>query len=151
MHTMSIHEYRVLHLANAADQPDQQSMIQSFALSNMVCQDAFNNRKGPWIKAEKDTRKFTKRAAGDVYVFSGPLFRAAAGQQRTIGANRVWVPTHLFKLVYDESSGRAWAYIMPNTDEPRMQPPVDYAEFVRQTGWNVLGGLNVQSTSVAVQ
>ena len=99
------------HLANAADQPDQQSMVQSFALSNMIPQDPFNNRK-TWAKIESDVRKFARRAQGEVFVFSGPIFR---GQQRTIGPDRVWVPSHLFKLVYGEASGRSWAYILANT------------------------------------
>lgn len=127
--------YQRGHLANAADQPDQQSMVQSFALSNMVPQDPFNNEK-TWAKIESDVRKFARRAQGDVFVFSGPLFR---GQLRTIGPGRVWVPSHLFKLVYDEASGRSWAYILANTAEARVDAPVDYAEFVKQTGWTFLG------------
>lgn len=123
------------HMANAADQPDQRSMIQSFALSNMIPQDPGNNRKGAWVKAEKDTRKYARRASGNVYVFSGPMFM---GTPTTIGRNKVWVPTHLFKLVYDSSTGRSWAYIMAGT-EMRLAPPVSYSEFVKQTGWQLLG------------
>ncbi len=123
------------HLASAANQPDQQSMIQSFALSNMVPQDPFNNRK-TWAKIESDVRKYARRAQGDVFVFSGPIFR---GPQRTIGPDRVWVPSHLFKLVYDEASGRSWAFILANTAEARVEAPIDYAEFVKQTGWQLLG------------
>ena len=123
------------HMANAADQPDKQSMIQSFALSNMVPQDPGNNRKGGWLKAEKDTRKYARRAKGDVYVFSGPLFLAPT--LKTIGRNAVWVPSHLFKLVYDVQTGRSWAYIMTNA-EMQLKEPVSYSEFVRQTGWHLL-------------
>ncbi len=122
------------HLANAADQPDHESMVQSFALSNMVPQEPLNNRK-TWAKIESDVRKFTRRAQGDVFVFSGPLFR---GELRMIGPAQVWVPSHLFKLVYDEASGRSWAYILANTAEARVEEPVDYTEFVKQTGWQLL-------------
>ena len=122
------------HLASAGNQPDQQSMIQSFALSNMVPQDPYNNRK-TWAKIESDVRKFVRRAQGDVFVFSGPIFR---GEQRMIGPDQVWVPSHLFKLVYDEASGRSWAYILANTAEARLEAPVDYTEFVKQTGWQLL-------------
>ncbi|WP_077035655.1 DNA/RNA non-specific endonuclease [Pelomonas sp. KK5] len=126
------------HLANAADQPDRDSMIQSFALSNMVPQDPQSNRKGAWLKAEKDTRKYVlRRAEGDVYVFSGPLFR---GPLRTIGPDRVWVPSHLFKLVYDERAGRAWAFIVANGPDERLGAPVGYEDFVRETGWRLLQG-----------
>ncbi|WP_217160906.1 DNA/RNA non-specific endonuclease [Thiocystis violascens] len=47
---------------------------------------------------------YTRRATGDVFVFTGPVF---AGQPATLGAGRVWVPTHLFKLVYDVAENRA--------------------------------------------
>ena len=122
------------HLANAADQPDQESMIQSFALSNMIPQDPFNNRK-TWAKIESDVRKYARRASGDVFVFSGPIFR---GEQRTIGHGHVWVPSHLFKLVFDSQTGRSWAYILANTAEARIEAPMEYAEFVKQTGWQLL-------------
>lgn len=128
------------HLAPAGDQPDQASMAQSFALSNMVPQDPFNNRK-TWAKIESDVRKFARRAQGNVYVFSGPVFR---GEQRTIGPNRVWVPSHLFKLVYDEASGRSWAYVLANTAEARVEAPISYASFVRETGWQLLPGAPIR-------
>lgn len=131
------------HMAPAGDQPDHEAMMQSFALANMVPQDPTNNRK-IWSKVEGDVRKFVKRSSGDVFVFSGPLFDGGA---KTIGPNRVWVPSRLFKLVYDEASGRSWAYILPNTAEARVQAPVDYAEFVKQTGWRVLPLSSVASLS----
>lgn len=123
------------HLAAAGQQPDPQSMHQSFALSNIVPQDPTNNRT-IWRKVESDLRKFLRRAKGDVYVFSGPLFLAE--HQQKIGRGNVWVPSHLFKLVYDQASRRAWAYILPNTAEARVQRPLSYQEFVARTGWDLL-------------
>jgi endonuclease G len=129
------------HQAPAGDEPDPTSMAQSFVLSNMVPQDPTNNRK-IWAKIEKDVRKFVRRAQGEVFVFTGPLF---VGERRTIGANKVWVPSHLFKLVYDEASGRSWAYILPNTADARIEAPMDYAAFVRQTGWSLLGNVSAST------
>ena len=126
------------HLAPAGDQPDQVAMAQSFALSNMIPQDPTNNRK-IWSKVESDTRRFVRRAKGDVFVFSGPLFN---GPRRTIGANRVWVPSHVFKLVYDEASGRSWAYVLPNTADARIEAPMDYQAFVAATRWNLLSAVH---------
>ena len=123
------------HMAPAADMPNQIAIAQSFALTNMVPQDPHNNRK-VWSKVESDTRKYGRRANGDVFVFSGPLFK---GQALTIGRNKVWVPTDLFKLVYDASSQRTWAHLLPNTAEARVGQPVDYATFVRETNWRPLG------------
>jgi endonuclease G len=54
----------------------------------------------------------------------------------------VWVPTRLFKLVYDAASQRAWAYVLPNA-ETQIQKPMDYATFVNSTGLKLLGNLPV--------
>lgn len=129
------------HMAPAADAPNQRAMGQSFALSNMVPQDPTNNRK-IWSKVEADVRKFTQRSRGNVFVFTGPIFGAGYS---TVGLNKVWKPTHLFKLVYDESTRRAWAYILPNT-ETRIERPMDYASFVSQTGMNLLEGLSISGS-----
>ncbi len=139
-------DYRAQHMdrghqSPAADAPNAHAMAQSFALSNMVPQDPTHNRK-IWSKVEADVRKFALRASGDVYVFTGPLFDEG---YRTIGANKVWVPTRLFKLVYDASSGRAWAYVLPNA-ETRIQKPMDYATFVKSTGLKLLGNLPVSGS-----
>ncbi|WP_026144881.1 DNA/RNA non-specific endonuclease [Pseudomonas asplenii] len=129
------------HQAPAADAPTPNAMAQSFALSNMVPQDPTNNRK-IWSKVESDVRKFAQRAGGNVYVFTGPLFDEGHG---TVGDNQVWVPTRLFKLVYDSASGRAWAYVLPNA-ETRIERPMDYATFVKTTGLRLLDSLPVSGS-----
>ncbi|WP_454909682.1 DNA/RNA non-specific endonuclease [Variovorax gossypii] len=126
------------HMAPAGDQPDPVSMAQSFALSNIIPQDPENNRR-IWSKIESDTRKFARRAQSDVFVFSGPVF---AGERRTVGRGRVWVPSSMFKLVYDSGSGRAWAYILPNAPGVRIERPMGYASFVSATGWSLLKGVS---------
>jgi endonuclease G len=126
------------HQSPAADAPSANAMAQSFALSNMVPQDPTNNRK-IWSKVEADVRKFAVRAGGNVFVFTGPLFDPGYS---TIGSNKVWVPTRLFKLVYDASSKRAWAYVLPN-GETRIEKPMDYDTFVKSTGLKLLGNLPV--------
>ena len=118
------------HMAPAGDMATPEAMAQSFSLANMVPQNTENNRHA-WAAIEKATRKYAMRAAGDVYVITGPVFGPSPA---TIGANRVWVPTHLFKLVYDPATGRAWAHWIANTDAARAGKPISYAELVRRTG-----------------
>lgn len=127
------------HLAAAANQPDAQAMAQSFALSNMVPQDPTHNRR-LWSKLEADVRKYALRTSGNVYVFTGSLYE---GQTQTLGRNAVWIPSHLFKLVYDENQQRAWAYVLPNRANAQITRPMDYAHFVERTGWQLLQGLPV--------
>jgi endonuclease G len=126
------------HQSPAADAPDQKAMAQSFALSNMIPQDPTNNRK-IWSKVERDVRKYAQRVNGNVFVFTGPLFDQG---YQTIGENKVWVPTRIFKLVYDESTQRAWAYILVN-GSTAVERPVDYQTFVQQTGLKLLGDLPI--------
>lgn len=118
------------HMAPAGDMATDESMAQSFSLANMVPQYALNNRHA-WASIEKATRRYVMRAAGDVYVITGPVFD---GQPPTIGANQVWIPQHLFKLVYDPSTGRSWVNWLDNTDKARAGRPISYEELVKRTG-----------------
>lgn len=129
------------HAAPAADAPNPQAMAQTFALTNMVPQNPVNNQK-VWNKIEGDVRKFALRATGNVYVYTGPLFDKGFG---VVGENQVWVPTRLFKLVYDESSQRAWGYVLANAETP-IQRPMDYATFVRTTGYAFLEGVSIKGS-----
>lgn len=130
------------HMAPAGNATNPRAMAQTFALSNMVPQDPENNR-GPWRKIETDVRKYAERAAGPVFVFTGPIF--APGQVGTVGSGRVWRPSHLYKLVYDSSRTRAWAYVMPNAPGP-VPRPMDYAEFLKVTGLKLLAGQPVTAS-----
>lgn len=126
------------HMAPAADQSTATGMAQSFALSNMVPQDPTHNRQ-VWSKLEADVRKYAKRANGNVFVYTGPLFE---GQTPTIGRNQVWVPSHLYKLVFDEQQQRAWAWVLPNRADVQLGAPMSYAQFVARTGRNFLPHLH---------
>jgi endonuclease G len=128
------------HMAPAADMPNAQAMAQSFSLANMVPQAPINNQKS-WAGIEKATRKYAMRAAGDVYVISGPVFE---GDSQTIGPGRIRVPKYLYKLVYDSTSGRAWAHWIENSDEARAGRPISYEELVRRTGIEFLLGVAVR-------
>lgn len=98
------------HMAPAADfSDDETEMQQSFYLSNMVPQNGVMNQ-GIWAGLESAVRACA-RNVGDLYVITGPLFDGAA---RTIGDNRVAVPSGLFKIVIDREANAARAFVMPN-------------------------------------
>lgn len=108
------------HMAAAGNMGTEESKAQSFSLANMVPQNPENNQNA-WRKIEADTRKYAMRAEGDVFVITGPVFES---DHPTIGSNQVWVPQHLFKLVYDPSANKAWAHWMDNTEEA--SPNISY-------------------------
>lgn len=118
------------HMAPAGDMATAESMAQSFSLANMVPQNSINNRKA-WASIEKATRKYVMRASGDVYVITGPVYDSTPP---VIGSNRVWVPQHLFKLVYDPSNNRTWVNWLDNTDDAKIDAPISYEELVKRTG-----------------
>lgn len=126
------------HMAPAADMPTAQANDQSFSLANMVPQARLNNER-TWAGIERATRHHVARAKGAVFVFTGPVFETEP--VRTIGTGQVWVPTHLFKLVYDQEAGRAWAYWIENRDEAHAGHPITYEELVRRTSIEFLPGI----------
>lgn len=127
-------------MAPAADMPTPAAMSQSFSLANMVPQNQKQNA-GPWSKIEQDTRRYALRAKGDVYVITGPVF---APNSLVIGSNRVRVPTHIFKLVYDSKEHRAWAHWQPNTDTARAGAPISYSELTQRIGIELLPNLTLK-------
>lgn len=135
------------HLSPAGDRDNPESMAQSFSLANMMPQAPENNRKA-WSGIEQSTRKYVMRAKGNVYVITGPITYANACPIRspncTIG-NGVVVPSHIFKLVYDPSTQRAWAHWIENTDSARVSAPINYTELVRRTGIEFLPGIHPKS------
>lgn len=129
------------HMAPAADMPNPNAMAQSFSLANMVPQAPANNR-GPWAKSvEKVTRAYAMRSAQGVYVLTGPIY---SGQVTTIGTGKVWVPSYLFKLVYDPAKKRAWAHVLPNRDDAKAEGTYSYQDLVKMTGvqWLPAGAVN---------
>ncbi len=122
------------HMAPAGDMHNAQAMAQSFSLANMVPQNQTQNG-GAWSHIEQDTRKYVMRAAGDVYVFTGPVYD---GRPETVGAGRVAVPSYLYKVVHDARTGRSWVHWQANKASAKAGPPISYEEFVRRTGLQVL-------------
>lgn len=127
------------HMAPAGDMPTPTAMAQSFSLANMVPQDIQHNG-GAWAKIEQDTRHYVHRAKGDVFVITGPVFMP---DSPSIGQNGVRVPRFLFKLVYDQTTHRAWAHWQENKESERVGRPISYRELVQRTGVDFFPGLKL--------
>lgn len=128
------------HMAPAGDMTTPTAMAQSFSLANMVPQNAQHN-SGAWNQIERDTRHYVRRAKGDVFVITGPVFTTAGDRIR---ANGVRVPAYLYKLVYDASTQRAWAHWQENREGESVSRPISYQELVKRTGVEFLPSIKVQ-------
>lgn len=79
---------------------------------------------------------------GEVYIYTGPIYATAAPD--TIGTNRVAIPTHLYKIIYDPVTVDAIAFIMPNIKLKSSDMPtfiVTIREVEEKTGLNFLSRL----------
>lgn len=102
------------HVAPAADMEwDAQAMAESFYLSNMVPQNGPMNRGG-WKGLEESVRQWVLDR-GELYIYTGSVY-SPGGVPANIGKNKVAVPTHLYKIVFDPTKVEAIAFIMPNRD-----------------------------------
>ena len=97
------------HMAPNGDMGDEASQRDSFSLANMIPQD-HNDNAGLWAAVEQATRD-TAVADGEVYVVTGPLYQ---GGDLTVLQDRVYVPTGIWKAVYDPISNEAGAYLADN-------------------------------------
>lgn len=100
------------HLAPAADMAFSiRTMDDSFYMSNMSPQEPAFNR-GIWKDLEAQVRQFAITEK-DIYVVTGPILPKT--KTVTIGANKVTVPTHYYKVIYDRTPpGKMIGFIMPN-------------------------------------
>ncbi|KAM6953750.1 nuclease EXOG, mitochondrial [Aplochiton taeniatus] len=93
------------HMAPAGDnKQSEQSMAETFYLSNIVPQN-FENNAGFWNRLEMYCRELTQRF-DDVWIISGPLALPEVKEDgrkmvsyQVIGKDNVAVPTHLFKAI----------------------------------------------------
>ncbi|MFD2274280.1 DNA/RNA non-specific endonuclease [Undibacterium arcticum] len=100
----------------------------------MIPQNADNNRH-LWEGIESSTR--TMAESRDLYVITGPIFEGNS-LQRING--RVFVPTSIFKAIYDPHHRQAAAYITPNAPGMAYQT-VSIAELEQRIGINLFPSL----------
>ena len=97
------------HMAPAADMPTEEAQHQSFSLANIVPQNRNNNQR-LWSAIEGATRHLANQR-GELFVITGPLFEGERIQRIN---GRVFVPTHIFKAVYDPHKKEGAAWLTPN-------------------------------------
>ena len=130
------------HLAPSGNMPTEDAQDESFLLSNIVPQDPTNNRF-LWSGIESTTRLLAKRSGG-LYVVTGAIY--SSGQLSTVG-DRVIVPTHLYKALYDPVTGQTAAYLVRNDDLPQYAT-IDLATLERLSGVRVFPGVATKRRSI---
>jgi len=127
---------------------DQKAMEESFYLSNVIPQVGGGMNQAIWKNIEERIQDYVinKRP---LYIFTGPIYED--GIANTIGSNKVAVPTHIFKILYDPYKVRTRALIIPNEELNAS----DYHKFFvtirdieRKTGLNFLSDLDEQVREV---
>ena len=111
------------HLAPAADMAySPLTMSESFYMSNMSPQRPKFNR-GIWKRLESQVRFFAVKER-EICVGTGPVLPVT--KTETVGRNKVTVPTHFYKVVYDLTPpGKMIGFIVPNEGSSR--PLRDFA------------------------
>jgi endonuclease G len=131
------------HMAPAGNLKwDQQAMSESFFLSNIIPQVGEGMNRGIWKNLEVMVRRWVINR-GEVYIYTGPIYAKAPPD--TIGTNKVAVPTHLYKIIYDPVTVEAIAFIMPNIKLKGADIStyiVTIREVEEKTGLNFLSKLN---------
>lgn len=122
---------------------DEQAMSESFYLSNMIPQVGVGMNRGIWKDLEGKVRLWALER-GELYIYTGPIY-ADSAKPKTIGSNKVGVPSHIYKIIFDPIKIEAIAYIMPNKKLKTKDMPnyiVSIREIEKKTGLNFLSTLN---------
>jgi endonuclease G len=137
------------HLVPGANNTiNEEAMSQSFFLSNMVPQIPNHNR-GIWKQLETFVRNWTLEGK-DIYVVTGTIYNK---DYKTIGANKVGIPDYLWKIVIDNKSNKAIAFLFPNAPLPVADLPkyvVTISEIEAKTQLNFMPKLT-KAQSAAIE
>ncbi|NCW77200.1 MAG: DNA/RNA non-specific endonuclease [Oxalobacteraceae bacterium] len=119
------------HMSPAADMPTEEAQHQSFSLANIVPQDRENNQR-LWSAIEGATRHLANQR-GEIFVITGPLFEGERIQRIN---GRVFVPTHVFKAIYDPAKKEGAAWLAPNAAGDTYEV-MSLAELEKRAGINL--------------
>lgn len=97
------------HMSPAADMPTEEAQHHSFSLANIVPQNREHNQI-LWSAIEGATRHLVNQR-GELYVITGPVFE---GDRIARINERVFIPTHIFKAIYDPVKKEGAAWLSPN-------------------------------------
>ena len=112
----------IFHLAPAGDYGSGKDKDSTFILTNAAPGDRGLNR-GLWNKLERTVREMVSPTA-IVQIYTGPCYVPSGDgilRVKTLGADKLWIPTHFGKAVVVEEEGkppRSYAWLVAN-ESPR--------------------------------
>ena len=108
----------IFHLAPAGDYGKSREKDATFVLTNAAPGDRGLNR-GLWNRLEATVREMVTDTA-IVQIYTGPVYLPSVDgvlRIKTLGADKIWIPTHFGKAVVVEEDGkppRSYAWLIPN-------------------------------------
>ena len=96
---------------------NRDAMNETFLFTN-ICPQVHGLNAGAWNDLELACRSWARKY-GDVYIACGPIYE---GTPRTIGRNRVAVPTAFFKVILcmrGQGAPKSIGFIYPNASTSR--------------------------------
>lgn len=132
------------HLVPSGDAPSLGAQIETFSLANMIPQNSRLNR-GAWERIESAVRRFAL-SAGEVYVITGPAY---LDDQIATLKGRVYVPTHVWKVVYNPNNKQSGVCWFANADVADYEV-ITVNDLTKRIGVDVLPTAPAQSKGVAM-
>lgn len=97
------------HMMPAADRPGD---AVTFRLSN-VCPMSPRLNRGRWASLERHVRELAVER-GELVVTTGPIWGRGSRRSFRVIGDRVWVPSHFFKVAVDRRTDDSWAWVYRN-------------------------------------
>lgn len=98
---------------NLANENQKNTAInQSLFFTNMMPMVQNNMEKGIWLDLERQVRVWSQGRT-NLLVVTGPIFDNIMNPV-TIGVNKVWVPTRMYKVLFDPKTSKSIAFVIPN-------------------------------------
>lgn len=130
------------HMTPSADATSEQGQYETFSLSNIVPQNSQLNQN-LWSAIESATRYLANKEDG-IFVITGPLFIGKS--LKSIGHSKVFVPTHVYKIVYSPKQRKGAVFVCPN-EAVDTYSVITIAELERVAGINFFPKLSAQQKS----
>jgi endonuclease G len=132
------------HMAPAEDSDwDAEASRETYYLSNVAPMVGRKLNRTLWKRLEEEVRNWAQ-CSNSLQVVTGPVLPTDLARAQRLGASRIVVPTHFYKVVYQPQTRRAAAFLVPNAEQSgkeyeRFATSVDEVE--KRTGLDFLAAL----------